>query len=93
VNVVHIAHILCKCAPSCSQEATSYDGAYGRTLTDPEAYWDDLLCRFRAAWNEDPIPVDFKPLPPSCAQGAMTVVEQKRFEMPLHVVKPLCYSA
>lgn len=61
MNVVHVAHILCKCAPSCRQEATSYDGAYGRTLTDPEAYWDDLVSPFGAAWNENEIPVDSKP--------------------------------
>jgi trans-aconitate methyltransferase len=41
--------------------STSYGGAYGRTLADPEAYWKDLESRFRAAWNEDKIPVDFKP--------------------------------
>jgi len=41
--------------------STSYGGAYGRTLADPEAYWKDLESRFRAAWKEDKIPVDFKP--------------------------------
>lgn len=41
--------------------STSYGGAYGRTLADPEAYWKDLESRFRAAWNEDKIPVDFRP--------------------------------
>jgi trans-aconitate methyltransferase len=41
--------------------STSYGGGYGRTLADPEAYWKDLESRFRAAWNEDKIPVDFKP--------------------------------
>jgi trans-aconitate methyltransferase len=41
--------------------STSYGGAYGRTLADPEAYWKDLESRFRAARNEDKIPVDFKP--------------------------------
>ena len=41
--------------------STSYGGAYGRALGDPEAYWQDLESRFRAAWKEDKIPVDFKP--------------------------------
>ena len=36
-------------------------GAYGRSLASPEAYWKDLESRFRAAWKEDKIPVDFKP--------------------------------
>jgi hypothetical protein len=41
--------------------STSYGGAYGRALDDPEVYWQDLESRFRAAWKEDKIPVDFKP--------------------------------
>jgi trans-aconitate methyltransferase len=41
--------------------STSYGGAYGRSLGDPEAYWKELESRFRAAWKEDKIPVDFKP--------------------------------
>ena len=41
--------------------STSYGGAYGRSLVNPEAYWKDLESRFRAAWKEDKIPVDFKP--------------------------------
>jgi SAM-dependent methyltransferase len=41
--------------------STSYGGAYGRSLGNPEAYWKELESRFRAAWNEDKIPVDFKP--------------------------------
>jgi SAM-dependent methyltransferase len=41
--------------------STSYGGAYGRTLAEPETYWKNLESRFRAAWNEDKIPVDFKP--------------------------------
>jgi len=41
--------------------STSYGGAYGRALDDPEGYWQDLESRFRAAVKEDKIPVDFKP--------------------------------
>jgi SAM-dependent methyltransferase len=41
--------------------STSYGGAYGRALDDPEVYWQDLESRFRGAWKEDKIPVDFKP--------------------------------
>jgi SAM-dependent methyltransferase len=41
--------------------STSYGGAYGRALDEPEAYWQDLESRFRAAWKEDKIAVDFKP--------------------------------
>jgi hypothetical protein len=41
--------------------STSYGGAYGRALDDPEVYWQDLESRFRTAWKEDKIPVDFKP--------------------------------
>jgi trans-aconitate methyltransferase len=41
--------------------STSYGSAYGRTLTDPKVYWKDLESRFRTAWKEDKIPVDFKP--------------------------------
>jgi SAM-dependent methyltransferase len=41
--------------------STSYGGSYGRTLADPEAYWKHLESRFRTAWKEDKIPVDFKP--------------------------------
>jgi SAM-dependent methyltransferase len=41
--------------------STSYGGAYGRSLEDPEVYWQDLESRFRTAWKEDKIPVDFKP--------------------------------
>jgi SAM-dependent methyltransferase len=41
--------------------STSYGGAYGRALDDPEDYWQDLESRFRTAVKEDKIPVDFKP--------------------------------
>jgi trans-aconitate methyltransferase len=41
--------------------STSYGGAYARTLANPETYWKDLESRFRMAWKEDKIPVDFKP--------------------------------
>lgn len=41
--------------------STSYGGAYGRSLKEPEVYWQDLESRFRTAWKEDKIPVDFKP--------------------------------
>ncbi len=41
--------------------STSYGGAYGRSLGDPEGYWQELESRFRTAWKEDKIPVDFKP--------------------------------
>ena len=41
--------------------STSYGGAYGRALADPEVYWQDLESRFRKAVKEDKIPVDFKP--------------------------------
>lgn len=39
--------------------STSYGGAYGRTLADPQAYWRDLEERFRRAWPEEKFPVDF----------------------------------
>jgi SAM-dependent methyltransferase len=41
--------------------STSYGGAYGRALDEPEAYWQDLESRFRATWKGDKIPVNFKP--------------------------------
>lgn len=41
--------------------STSYGSAYARTLADPEAYWRGLESRFREAWPEDRIPVDFSP--------------------------------
>src|SRR5579863_2016473 len=41
--------------------STSYGGAYGRALADPEVYWQDLESRFRTAWKEANIPVHFKP--------------------------------
>src|ERR1700730_327753 len=40
--------------------STSYGGAYGRALDDPEVYWQDLESRFRGAWTEDKNPVGFK---------------------------------
>lgn len=39
--------------------STSYGNAYARSLADPESYWHDLAARFRQAWPEDTIPVDF----------------------------------
>ncbi|HKW87162.1 MAG TPA: methyltransferase domain-containing protein [Candidatus Acidoferrales bacterium] len=39
--------------------STSYGSAYARTLPDPEAYWGELESRFRAAWPDGMIPVDF----------------------------------
>jgi SAM-dependent methyltransferase len=41
--------------------STSYGGAYGRALAAPEVYWQYLETRFRTAWKEAKIPVDFKP--------------------------------
>src|ERR1700751_4566366 len=39
--------------------STSYGGAFGRAFDDPEVYWQDLESRFRTAWKEDKISVDF----------------------------------
>ncbi len=40
--------------------STSYGSAFARTLSDPDAYWRDLEERFRQAWPDAKIPVDFK---------------------------------
>lgn len=40
--------------------STSYGSAYGRSLGDSEpCYWSGLESRFRQAWREDKIPVQF----------------------------------
>jgi SAM-dependent methyltransferase len=41
--------------------STSYGSAYARSLPDPESYWGELESRFRAAWPDGMIPVDFSP--------------------------------
>lgn len=41
--------------------STSYGSAYARSLADPESYWCELESRFRAAWPDGMIPVDFSP--------------------------------
>lgn len=63
VEDVEISHS-CKMTPAEFAgfwRSTSYGGAYGRSLEAPEVYWQDLESRFRAAWKEDKIPVDFRP--------------------------------
>ncbi|HEV2298556.1 MAG TPA: methyltransferase domain-containing protein [Candidatus Acidoferrales bacterium] len=41
--------------------STSYGSAFARSLPDPESYWRELESRFRAAWPDGMIPVDFSP--------------------------------
>jgi trans-aconitate methyltransferase len=41
--------------------SSSFGSAFARTLADPESYWRDLEERFRGAWPEDRIPIDFGP--------------------------------
>ena len=41
--------------------STSYGNAYARSLPDPDSYWHELESRFRAAWPDGMIPVDFSP--------------------------------
>jgi hypothetical protein len=63
VEDVEISHS-CKMTPAEFAgfwRSTSYAGAYGSALDDPGVYWQDLESRFRTAWKEDKIPVDFKP--------------------------------
>jgi SAM-dependent methyltransferase len=42
-------------------QSTSYGSAYARSLVDPASYWQDLESRFRGAWPQEKIPVDFSP--------------------------------
>jgi len=42
-------------------QSTSYGGAYARSLDDPASYWQELESRFRGAWPQEKIPVDFSP--------------------------------
>lgn len=41
--------------------STSYGSAYALSLPDPESYWAELESRFRVAWPDGMIPVDFSP--------------------------------
>jgi SAM-dependent methyltransferase len=42
-------------------QSTSYGSSYARSLVDPASYWQDLESRFRGAWPQEKIPVDFSP--------------------------------
>lgn len=42
-------------------QSTSYGSAYARSLDDPASYWQELESRFRGAWPQERIPVDFSP--------------------------------
>jgi SAM-dependent methyltransferase len=42
-------------------QSTSYGSAYARSLGDPASYWQALESRFRGAWPQEKIPVDFSP--------------------------------
>ena len=43
-------------------KSTSYGSAYARSLDDLASYWQDLESRFRSAWPNEKIPVDFSPV-------------------------------
>jgi len=42
-------------------QSTSYGNAYARSIDDPASYWQGLESRFRDAWPQGKIPVDFGP--------------------------------
>lgn len=42
-------------------QSTSYGSAYARSLDDSVPYWRELESRFRGAWPQEKIPVDFSP--------------------------------